>query len=154
MAKRYTLGEEARKDFERLRKAPIKVPGGRLGRRLDSEAGFVWFRIVASSFTIIENRYNYSGIRQIFRFGGVGPEMVDDPDNPDEVMTLFNTCEIYNGPTGIQGNSVDVDTLPPGFALKPVRGNAVVMCTPFSHNGDIYYAFQYENAVDGECQTP
>ncbi len=68
--------------------------------------------------------------------------------------TAFNLKELTNGPTGVQGNGVNVDNLPDGFGLVPIPTGAVVLVylwrligAGVSHE----YWINEPNGVDGEC---
>ena len=68
----------------------------------------------------------------------------------------YNLLEIWNTANGVQGNGINVDTLPSGFFIQPVSWKAVVIMTlvRISQGDDVGKVeawFQYSNAVDGEC---
>lgn len=68
----------------------------------------------------------------------------------------YNLLEIENTAFGLQGNGINVDTLPPGFTIQPVPNKAIVIMTLIRINqgadiGKVEAWFQYSNAVDGEC---
>lgn len=66
----------------------------------------------------------------------------------------YNTIEANNAASGVQGNSIDLSLLPTGYAVKPVRGNAIVVARRVFTCDDTpvgQWIFSYENAVQGTC---
>jgi len=65
----------------------------------------------------------------------------------------YNILEDGNSDSGIQGNGIDVDTLPDGFTIRPVPTGVIVLMSlvTVAENDAPEGQFQYSNAVDGEC---
>lgn len=159
MATRYTLGEDAKKDFDRLRKAPIKVPGGRLAKRMEQDDSTVWIKITGALHFGGQGPYQwtYQGILQApdTSVGNAGQfvDVVDSDDEPVQTDMIYNTCEANNTASGVQGNSINSATLPAGFSIQPIRGYPVLPARKVTMvNGDPAYLVTYPNAVDGVCQ--
>jgi len=90
-------------------------------------------------------------------------------DALDPNTYAVNTAEAGNGPTGLQGNGINVDTLNPGMSIQPASDNAVVWMrdtpTPAPGPGPgsspasgftpgvppTRAVFFYLNGVDGTC---
>jgi hypothetical protein len=70
-------------------------------------------------------------------------------------VKAYNTCEANNSGAGWQGNSVNIDLLPPDINILPVQGNPVVRAwveTNCDGNPELY--FSYENAITIDCPGP
>lgn len=68
----------------------------------------------------------------------------------------YNTIEGLNDNSGIQGNGIDLATLPGGFEIVPLGvGAGVELLGPFpgSTAGVFHWLFQAVNQVDGECAS-
>jgi hypothetical protein len=82
-------------------------------------------------------------------------------DSLDPNTHAINTAEAGNGPTGVQGNGVDVDILNEGLTIQPAPDNVVVWMrdepAPGGLSGSppgstpIRATFFYLNGVDGTC---
>jgi len=114
--------------------------------------GETWIEITgATEISEGTNRWGYDWNE--VEPSGVGT-FQDRPSGRDSTGDglAYNTAEINNGPTGVQGNGVDVDTLPAGFSVQPVTvgwiGRAI---GPYDDEGTAYWLFTSENGVDGEC---
>lgn len=58
----------------------------------------------------------------------------------------YNSMEANNSASGIQGNGIDLSTLPAGSVLLPIRGNPVVWATPLVDcNGNPFLSFAAVN---------
>ncbi|MGV6814240.1 MAG: hypothetical protein ACWA5W_04420, partial [Phycisphaerales bacterium] len=62
-----------------------------------------------------------------------------------------NTLEMLNTAAGVQGNGIDITTLPGTFALQRVPDSAIVQIAgPFVGSAPLWY-FSVANSVDGDC---
>ena len=95
------------------------------------------------------NKWQYAAVRQIKTGAGYGGW--SDNGAPFE---LRNTMEENNTGSGIEGNGVNVGTLPDGFSLRPLAIDAVVpyWTVKVDFTGETEYWCSVVNAVDGECQ--
>jgi hypothetical protein len=75
-------------------------------------------------------------------------------DSIDPNTHAINTAEAGNGPTGVQGNGVDVDVLNPGLTIQPAPDDVVVWMRdePVEDGSPpVRATFFYLNGVDGTC---
>lgn len=64
----------------------------------------------------------------------------------------YNTMEMLNTASGVQGNGVDIANLLGSFEIKPISTKAVVLLSgPFNDNDTPRWYFQAVNSVDGTC---
>lgn len=112
-----------------------------------------WIKITGNS--AIPNRsyaWQYSFIEQELAQYGQFQDKIGGVTSASGIYA-YNTIESNNTNTGIQGNSINVDTIPPTFAFQAVRGSPVVLAFPTNNcSGIVEYLFSYENAIDGECE--
>ena len=85
--------------------------------------------------------------------------------DPADGTYAINRREGRNSGAGVEGNSINMDTLPAGISFQPVGGGTagvvahkvpVIMTldpiiAQLSQNVDMRWQFDYENAVDGTC---
>lgn len=116
-----------------------------------------------------DNRWVYTAVELVKT--EAGPDAWEETGDPIEGVR--NTYEVGNTSSGVQGNGVDVSTLPTGFALQPVRTGLIcpgrrytvlreVEVDPEDPEYDPEAEPQYEevvevwitepNAVDGVCE--
>jgi len=107
---------------------PPVMPGG--GGGDDSK----WVQIEESE-SFAPNRWDYTG----FTLSG-----------DQQTVDLRNGMEDPNTGTGVEGNGVNMDTLPDGFGMVPIGVGAVVRAWPPDEPGDPW-KFSVANAIDGEC---
>jgi len=95
------------------------------------------------------NKWLYTAVRQDKAEPSYGGWTDDGP-----TFDLRNTMEENNTGSGIEGNGVNVGTLPAGFSLRPLAIDAVVPYWTVTVNftGETEYWCSVVNAVDGECQ--
>lgn len=102
------------------------------------------------------NQWVYQ-ISEIIRIPDADPEEAPTKfeDRVDgRVLLAYNTIEFGNTGEGIEGNGVNVDTLPEGFKIMPIGIGAVVLVhfVRNSDGSDYTSWFSAVNVVDGECQ--
>ena len=108
------------------------------------------------------NRWKYTWIEQRAAVGGRWEDVPGGLSNNTEHVGGFayNSIEANNAAAGVQGNSVNISTLPSGFTIQPVSGNPVVRawreteCPEVGSEepgGKSSWHFSYENAVIGAC---
>ena len=67
----------------------------------------------------------------------------------------YNSCEANNSASGMQGDSVNVDLLPPGVNLLPIQGNPVVPAWVETNcDGDAELYFCVPNSITTDCPGP
>lgn len=118
--------------------------------------GKLWYYFTAPGFWVeVQDHKKLSANR--WRYAG--PEMIETPagelavasggivfglEDGDNVLT--NRIEDNNDGSGVEGNSADVDNLPEGDELLPVRGKPRVWVhTLNDHGGILHGKFTYEN---------
>jgi len=69
-------------------------------------------------------------------------------DSSADARTAYNLSEYMNSDVGVQGNGVDLANLPGSFDIMPVPVGTLVLAIAAKNE----WWFQYENAVDGECE--
>ena len=140
-------------DLTRLRARAVVLLGATSG---SGAVETCWARVVGytpyaldtTPVTIQPNRWSYRCVEQQMTEEGW---MVK---TDGRIFTeCLNGCEDWNGPTGVQGNGVNVDTLPTGFQLVPIRGGPVVQMSP-GEDADVLWGWRFScpNAVDGVCE--
>ena len=75
-------------------------------------------------------------------------------DSLDPNTHAINTAEAGNGPTGVQGNGVDVDILNEGLTIQPAPDDVVVWMRDEPIEGGsppVRPSFFYLNGIDGTC---
>jgi hypothetical protein len=107
------------------------------------------FARIAAATPLGSNTWQYAAVRQVKATAGYGGWA--DTGAPFE---LRNTMEENNTGSGIEGNGVNVGTLPDGFSLRPLAIDAVVpyWTVKVDFTGETEYWCSVVNAVDGECQ--
>lgn len=107
------------------------------------------FARISAITPVGSNKWLYSAVRQIKT--GAGYNGWSDNGAPFE---LRNTLEENNTGSGVEGNGVNVDTLPDGFSLRPLAIGAVVpyWTVVVDITMELEYWCAVVNAVDGECQ--
>lgn len=111
--------------------------------------GGTWVKITGHT-SIGDNRWSYAWVEQRCVLNGQWTDKPGGKTSESEDILAFNTVESNNGPTGVQGNSIDVAWLTEGFTILPVQGSPVVRAFKVTNcNGDPEYSFAYENAVGG-----
>jgi hypothetical protein len=170
----YVFTEADKREFNRLRKKidSIKGPGvvntptaiyvnsqtrqhgGR--RRANQQAGpSMWIRITGyAAITGATNRWKYQWVESQLVDDGMWEDVPDGNTHAD-LGVAYNSIEANNSDSGVQGNSTNVSTLPPGYSLQPVQGNPVVQATLVEDCNDVLvWIFSYENGVsapEGNC---
>ena len=125
------------------------------GTRLVFEAVGEWVRWVkVTSSTLIsgaDNRYAYDWIEQEPERQGLWRDLQGGLTSADEgFASAYNSIEANNSASGVQGNSIDLDTLPGTYSILPVQGNPVVrLYRKMNCDGLMEYFFSYENATGG-----
>lgn len=110
-----------------------------------------WFRLtaaVASGDPPI--RYNYTG--RVARKTGAANTGWADRDAED--VTLYHTLEYLNNGSGVEGHGVNIDTLPAGFAIKPIPVGTPVFAEPVVVEGSpntLEWWITAVSPIDGEC---
>jgi hypothetical protein len=106
-------------------------------------------------YTWQEMQYQQNGVFQVRPNGRTTSNAGTDSDgNPITDAYAYNTIETNNSDTGIQGNSIDYDTLPDQMDIEPVRGNPIVWIRPILNcqtPPKTEFVFEYVNAIDGTC---
>tara|TARA_R110000803_G_scaffold43701_4_gene93024 strand:+ start:1988 stop:2518 length:531 start_codon:yes stop_codon:yes gene_type:complete len=136
------LAVERRGSRISLTKPSITEPPGR--------ATF-WGRILASEGDAA-NRWTYQYEEVVLPGEGyVGWETRLGPTA--RAGTAYNFAEIPNKDDGIQGNGVNVDTLPQGFFVQPIAVGVIVALANVRRAGGQGFEqwFLAMNAVDGIC---
>jgi hypothetical protein len=107
------------------------------------------FARIAAATPLGSNTWQYAAVRQIKTGASYGGWTDDGP-----TFDLRNTMEENNTGSGIEGNGVNVGTLPAGFSLRPLAIDTVVPYWTVTVNftGETEYWCSVVNAVDGECQ--
>jgi len=111
--------------------------------------------IDAEKSTTLNNAwvYDFEEVRQ----RGIGY----DVENPALQWTHYgcvgqarNVIENMGATTGVQGNGVDISgsSWPTGFSIQPAPTGVIVVMYRVGSGDSARYWFQYENAVDGECE--
>lgn len=113
-----------------------------------------WVKITGSTL-ISPNRWKYTWIEQKLERTGL---WLDKPDGltsaSDGYSQAYNTIETNNSATGVQGNGIDLTTLPGNYAILPARGTPVVeLWRTMNCDGVVECFFQYENGVGGTCPS-
>jgi hypothetical protein len=115
-----------------------------------------WAKITGSAGIAIGvyNQWKYAWTEQERTLTG----FQDKPDGrtgTTSVNAALNSLEMTNSETGVQGNSIDHNpsVYPPGWLMRPVRGNAVVrMYIDVATDGTtVCYTFEYANSEEGTC---
>lgn len=65
--------------------------------------------------------------------------------------TAYNTLEIGNSASGVQGCGINVDNLPSGFSLQPIGVNSIHKFYPITVGSGTEWWFSCPNSVDGTC---
>jgi hypothetical protein len=107
-----------------------------------------WWLLDTTPVTAQANRWSYTCIEQEKTATGWQTK-----PGGRTFYACQNGMEERNGPTGVQGNGVNVDNLPPGFCLVPIRGNPVVALYPGfdTYDPPSDWRFYVPNSVDGVC---
>lgn len=109
---------------------------------------------ITGNAVISANRWKYSWV-EVRRIATGFEDMPGGRSGTTTVDYAINGAEANNAATGIMGNGIDHSAVyyPPGFALKPVRGNRVVrMWIDFADDGTTYFTFtDADNAEEGAC---
>lgn len=98
------------------------------------------------------NRWQYSWEMQVVNRHGTfkAPELPDDSISTG--VLAYNSIEANNSFSGWQGNSVNLDVLPPTVNVQPVQGQPVVRAWAETNcDGDPELIFSYENAITNIC---
>lgn len=114
--------------------------------------GGLWIKITGSSaIGGRTNAWRYSWVEMRLERDGLFIEAIN-PRSSSNAGYAYNSIENNNSATGIQGNSVDLSTLPASMQFLPVRGNPVVRAWRQTNCDDQdEWIFSYENTVQGEC---
>jgi hypothetical protein len=114
------------------------------------EMGSIYARITGSTADG-DNRWIYDW--EEVRFEGGEPVTTGASRKSSTHGTAYNTLEMLNTGTGVQGNGVDVANLNGDFAIQPISDRAVVRLDgPFKMDGSDCWFFQAVNAIDGVCE--
>lgn len=112
----------------------------------------VFFGKVVSSESLGGNRWRYQ-IEQLFK-ADTGYAVTSTYPNRPIVGPAYNMLEIGNGPSGVQGNGVNVDDLPSGFSIGPIPSGGwahPVFVWQLAGDGGLEYWMHYPNPVVGRC---
>ena len=106
---------------------------------------------VGSSSANGTNKWTYEVTEQVPISGGF-----QDLTDGRSLSGVLNTVENSNSGSGIQGNSVDIDGTVfddnSDLEVQPVQGSPVVWVRRYEISAGTYqYAFEYVNAIDGDC---
>ena len=114
--------------------------------------GKIWAKITGAT-EIAPNRWKYNWTEQEYVIDG---EWQDKPEGKTSGAHGFayNGNEANNAATGILGNGIDTANIPAGYELQPARGSPVLELSPVVSCEDfsIEWIFNFENAVDGQCE--
>jgi len=129
----------------------IQHPAGWVGRgaRGATEADEVVYAVVASATPWLANKWKYTCVEQEMTATGW-----QNLSSGRTFTACLNGYEANNSATGIQGNGVNVGTLPAGFKLVPIRGNPVVELWQGTTADNVGWRFSEPNGVDGTCTAP
>jgi hypothetical protein len=109
---------------------------------------------------IADNVWEYEWI-EIAKAGSGGAGWVEVPDGrtSDDFGLALNMAEIDNSESGVQGNGIDADNIPEGFAIMPATGCTTVYQVEVPAEDDTgtgydtEYWFDKPNGIDGQCTT-
>ena len=91
----------------------------------------MWVKITAS-VRIAPNRWTYTGVRQVI--GTNGDYANGTGFYARTIIGITNPAEAFNTGSGLQGNSINLDTT--DCEVMPIRGNPVVAISPTLVNFD------------------
>ena len=154
MAKSYTLSEQAAKRtakaVRRVLDTPIVGVRKREGKKVINTAPyFQRFVRITGSTPIGSNRWRYSGILSSHNGVGEFAEFTPIPENT--LAEIYNSMEANNDNSGVQGNGVNVSTLPAGFSIQPLATDTVVPIWVAGFYPNWNGIVSAPNAVDGVC---
>lgn len=96
-------------------------------------------------------RYSWGAVKLVRYNQWVAADTPQDTDILSGVPA-YNTCEANNSSAGWQGNSVNVDNLPPGVNIEPIQGNPVVRAWVETNcDGQPELYFTVPNAITINC---
>lgn len=112
-----------------------------------------WIEITSySEITDVTNRWRYAWARrQLVRNGSwKAPDTAESSGTTG--IYAYNSVEANNSDTGWQGNTANLDALPPSVNVAPVQGNPIVKAwVEVNCDGDPEMIFSYENAITNVC---
>lgn len=113
-----------------------------------------FFARLGAATEISSNRWEYAWEEVVLDSGAWVARTDGRTDETRDVA--HNLAEVANSSSGVQGNGVDVDTLPDGFSLQPAPAGIVVwMHQVRERDGSAHgWWFAHQNGVDGECPEP
>jgi len=125
-------------------------PAGRRveeGRRVNH--GF-WARITSSS-SISDNRWSYGFAASRYLSEGTFEDIPGESGGFTGIA--YNSVEVNNDDSGVQGNGVSVANLAEGIEIVPVGVGAIVWMRGMVNcdTGAFEYLFEGVNQIDGEC---
>lgn len=113
-----------------------------------------WAEITAANPTGVFTRWQY-GWREVVLETDTNEGWTEKQGGrSDAALSLaWNICEVPNSTSGVQGNGVNIDTLPGGFSLQPAPVGAIVAMNAITltNGSEQSYWFEHLNAVDGVC---
>jgi hypothetical protein len=133
------------------------APDGRYIVAVSGGGGRVpfWVKITAVEQISTLKRWTYSGTRQEQTASVATTDGGWTDSTTDETSyQCFNSIEAMNGSSGVYGNGVNSANLIGTFDIIPAPVGAIVLVTPvYNQPANTYiHWFQYENAIDGECE--
>jgi hypothetical protein len=117
-----------------------------------SGTGPTWIKITSyATITDRDNAWRYSWTEQELVHNGIWQDKSGGRSSATDGYA-YNSVEANNSASGMQGNSIDIDSLPGTITIQPVQGEPVVQAWPIVNcDGVTEWLFSYENAVGGSC---
>lgn len=112
-----------------------------------------WVKII--SYTDVPDRPNvwqYSFVEQSLGRLNQWSDKIGGYSTSRYGFYAYNSVEANNSDSGVQGNSINVSTLPAPFSISPIIGNPVLKAQIIPNcSGMPEFIVSYENAVVGDC---
>jgi hypothetical protein len=112
----------------------------------------IFFILITASLQVTTHRWRYDWVEQELLREGVWVNKPGGRSTPTSPYA-WNTIEANNSAVGIQGNGINLENLPDGFAVQPVPTSKAVLWAMEIGNadGESEVIFAYENGIDGTC---
>lgn len=124
--------------------------GGGRGPATKGEVGERW-AVITDAVSVSANRWKYAWQEVVWN--GTAWAVVTGGSDYTTHGYAYNGIEAGNTGTGVEGNGVDVDSLPGTYAIQPIgTGSVVLLRGPFANGSGVnVHWFIAVNAVDGGC---
>lgn len=107
---------------------------------------------ITGSASLGDNRWEYTW--EEVRFAAGLPVRTGAVRTSTSHGKAYNTMEMLNTASGVQGNGVDIANLSGTFEIKPISNKATVQISgPFNDSDTPRWYFQAVNTVDGACAS-